>query len=374
MKKILVLHNIISPARIHLFNELNKHYHNNESTLKVFFLSKSDKNRYWKDFNIRFDYEILKNFAIRIGKKDLFTFFINPNILSALSHNNPDKIICFGWDHFAAYAANWWARKNKKEFILWSGSTKYEPSWRRTIFSPLVKYLFKNTDKFVVYGTRARDYIISLGVNPKNIEIIFNSIDIDYFKEKTKNLTRTEKKLITNKLGIKTSKIILFNGQLIERKGIYNLLEGFKDYHTYDPDVSLLIIGRGREKEKMKRIIKKMHLKDIIFTDFIQYDDLYKYYSISNLLILPSYEEVWGLVINEAMACDLPVIATKEAGASADLIEDGKNGYIIKSANSKEITKAIKNVFENNLHLKNDSWGIIQKTKTAANIIKSTLL
>jgi glycosyltransferase involved in cell wall biosynthesis len=113
----------------------------------------------------------------------------------------------------------------------------------------------------------------------------------------------------------------------------------------------------------MQEIIVKNNIGHIIFADFIQYKELYKYYSISNLLILSSREEVWGLVINEAMACGLPVITTKETGASIDLVEERKNGYIIKSNCPKCIAEAIDKVFKNCLDKENNSWEIVQKTR-----------
>ena len=80
-KKVLILHNIIVPYRVHLFNAMNVFYTRKNIKFKVIFLSESDKNRHWENFDIKFDFEVLKSSAIRVGKKDVFTFFINLNIL-----------------------------------------------------------------------------------------------------------------------------------------------------------------------------------------------------------------------------------------------------------------------------------------------------
>ncbi|MFH1457314.1 MAG: glycosyltransferase [Patescibacteria group bacterium] len=362
--KVIIIINFISPIRVFLFNKLNTYFSNKNQELKVLFLSETDKNRNWeREKNIEFQYEILDNFAIRSKRKDLNTFFINPKINKLLNKENPDKIICFGWDHFVAYAANRWARKNQKEFVLWSGSTINEKSWRRTVFNPLVKYLVKRTNHFIAYGTRAKEYLIILGAAEQNIEIFYNTIDIDYFQKEIKNFSETKKQDLKNKLGITSSKVILFNGQLIERKGIFELLEGYNQYKQKDSDISLLMIGGGQEKTRINRTINEGDIKDVILVDFIQYRNVYKYYAISDMLILPSREEVWGLVINEALACGLPVITTNKVGASADLVENGKNGYIIKVNCSDCINKAISLIFKNNLHIQNNSKKVLCKTK-----------
>lgn len=74
----------------------------------------------------------------------------------------------------------------------------------------------------------------------------------------------------------------------------------------------------------------------------IQQEELIKYYALSDIFILPSFEEVWGLVINEALASGLYVLSSKYAGASYDLIKEGWNGEIFNPKNIEEIIGLIK--------------------------------
>jgi glycosyltransferase involved in cell wall biosynthesis len=363
LKKIILIHNIVNPTRTYLFNEMDAFFRKRGYSFKVIFLSTTDKNRDWeigKEFG--FDFEILGNFAIRLKGKDIHTFFINPKIISMLNRENPDKVICFGWDHLAAYVSNHWCRKHMRDFIFFAESTTNEKSWRRTLFNPLVKYLLKRVDFFLAGGTRAKEYLVRLGVSDQKIHIFYNSVDIGYFSEQSKKLSLEEKQKIKDELGIKTDKIILFSGQLIERKGIFELLSGFADYSHSDPDISLLILGKGPAKEALKKMIRDRDVANVFFGDFVQYEDIYKYYALSDLFILPSREEVWGLVINEAASCGLPIITTSVTGASIDLVEEGKNGFIIKPNCPKCITSAIRKIFESNLHKENTSRALVQKT------------
>lgn len=372
MKKFLVIHNIIHPTRTFLFNEMHEHFKLLGFSFKVIFLSQSDKNRDWEFKNdFKFDHEILKNHSLRFGKKDLHTFFINISIWKKLNEENPDIILCFGWDHLSAYLARFWAYRNNRKFIFFAESTINEKSWRRTLFNPLVKFFVRRIDNFWAGGTRAKEYLISLRITADKISLFYNSVDIAYFSKKCNAMTSDEKTSLKEIMGIATPKTILFIGQLIERKGIYELLEGFAQYQKKDNDSSLLFIGNGIEKEKMVELIKNKNIRNVYFEKFVPYDNIYKYHAIADLFILPSREEVWGLVINEAMACRLPIISTSVTGASIDLIEEGKNGYIIEPNCPKCIGKAIEKVFKNNLHEKNNSQKIIQKTnipKMLANI------
>ena len=77
------------------------------------------------------------------------------------------------------------------------------------------------------------------------------------------------------------------------------------------------------------------------FIDFVQKDALPQYYAIADVFVLPSTEEVWGLVINEAMACGLPVISTDKVGASIDLIKQGVNGYVIPASDVDRLFESL---------------------------------
>jgi glycosyltransferase involved in cell wall biosynthesis len=74
------------------------------------------------------------------------------------------------------------------------------------------------------------------------------------------------------------------------------------------------------------------------------------------------------------LTCELPIVTTEKVGASVDLVESGKNGYIIKSNNTKGIASAIEKIFENNLDKNNNSWEIVQKTRVKNNLNKLNLL
>jgi len=140
------------------------------------------------------------------------------------------------------------------------------------------------------------------------------------------------------------SEVVIFSGRLIKRKNvdlIINSLIGFKK-------VFLLIIGDGEEKIRLSDLARRKGI-DFAITGFIEeQEELFKIYNVGDILILPSYNEPWGLVVNEAMAAGLPVIVSNECGCSLDLVRDGENGYILTDLENSEtlrnlIMKALKN-------------------------------
>lgn len=88
------------------------------------------------------------------------------------------------------------------------------------------------------------------------------------------------------------------------------------------------------------------NIKDVYFKGWVSEEMKYIYYSTSDLFVLPTLDDVWGLVINEAMCCGLPVISTKAAGASWDMIIPEENGYVVEPSNLDQLYLAMKNIME----------------------------
>jgi glycosyltransferase involved in cell wall biosynthesis len=90
-------------------------------------------------------------------------------------------------------------------------------------------------------------------------------------------------------------------------------------------DVGLLVVGNGRAKTSLEQ--KSKRLKEVVFTGHVGYETMAAYYGLADIFVLPSREEVWGLVVNEAMASGLPVVCSRNAGCCRDLVKDGVNGF-----------------------------------------------
>ncbi len=122
------------------------------------------------------------------------------------------------------------------------------------------------------------------------------------------------------------------------------MLEVFKDIKSSEPksnDWGLIIVGDGPQRREIEGFIRENNLeKDVYLAGGMLWKEVPKYYAIANVFILPSLSEPWGLVVNEAMVCGLPVIVSKKAGAYWDLVKEGENGFGFEPTNSEEL-KAI---------------------------------
>lgn len=332
MKKVVIIHNIISPHVTPLFKEIAK-----KVDLIVLYCAEKEDNRSWDHKPEGFSYKVLKNSSLKIAGKDLFTLFINTSLNKELKKIKPDVIVVSGWDQPAYYNAYIYSKFSKTKFVVWSGSTEYEKSLKRTLTKGLVKSLIKGADSFIAYGSRARKYLISLGANAKKIYISHNTTDINKYKTLTDKYRQTANKL-KQELGVSGEKIILFYGQLIERKGVMDLVEALRKVQMDLPETTLLVIGNGQQKKILE---SKKDIQNLLVLPDPGDEEICKYFALADVFVLPSKEEVWGLVVNEAMAGGLPVIVSDKAGSSVDLVKNGTNGYIFQSGNTNDLSKKI---------------------------------
>ena len=110
-----------------------------------------------------------------------------------------------------------------------------------------------------------------------------------------------------------------------------------------------VIIGSGDEEKNLLDFTVQNSLKNVVFLGFKNQTELPKFFAIADIFILPSVNEPWGLVINEAMCASLPIITTKEVGAVKDLVINGFNGITYDAGNINQLSHSIKYLVQNNL-------------------------
>jgi glycosyltransferase involved in cell wall biosynthesis len=164
-------------------------------------------------------------------------------------------------------------------------------------------------------------YLKAIGVK-KRIEIIPTGVPIEKVE------SRKSKVESRKKLGLPIEgKILLFSGRLSNEKNIPFLLNAFPAIQAQYPDVYFVLVGSG-PKEKEYRGTTGSQQHRIIFTGQIPHPDIYEYYQAADLFVYASLTETQGLVLSEAKACGLPIVALF-AGGLVDVVESGLDGYLI---------------------------------------------
>ena len=167
-------------------------------------------------------------------------------------------------------------------------------------------------------GQKTNEYLIHYGANPNNI---FNYPFTSLLKEDIldKPIKYEEKVILRNNKGYRYKRLFVSVGSFIKRKGYDLFFEALSKCHL--EDTGFLIIGGGKEKNNYINLIKKYNLKNIHLIDFCSKKEIYNYLKMSDVFFFPSREDIWGLVINEAMACGLPIISSDNVVAAIELID-----------------------------------------------------
>ena len=240
------------------------------------------------------------------------------------------------------------ALKWKKNYLKYEGRYYYHCHNKVNMDFGCIDIIEK-TNKFISVS----DYIgkdlknFSDRIKNKKFVTLKNIIDYEKFE---KNITETEKNILKNKYHIDSNeKVIIFVGRLTEEKGIKQLLMAINDV-TYK-NFKLLIVGSYFFNTKVKSDFEKeldelvnKNKERIIFTGYINYNEIYQLYKISDFAVLPSmWDEPAGLTIQEAEACGFPVITTNSGGIPEYVI----NGSSIIIKKDKNIVENLKTEIEN---------------------------
>lgn len=316
--KLLFMTNVPSPYRVDFFNELGKH-----CDLTVFFEKETsdERNETWKEYRF-------KNFhgVFLKGKSIGVDVAFCPEVTRRLKEQEFDYVICGDFTSPTGMLAIKYLRGNSIPYFLEAdgGTAKNGKGFKEIV----KKYFIQGATGYFSTSKSCDNYFMAYGADVKRIyRYPFTSLhDTDILD---KPPTKTDKEKLREELGLKEEKIIISVGRFSYLNGYgkgYDVL--LKVCERLPNDIGIYIIGDDPTEEFVKWKEDK-HLNQLHYLPFKRKKDLLKYYQAADLSVFLSRGEAWGLVVNESMANGLPVITTDACVAGLELIENGKNGFIV---------------------------------------------
>lgn len=340
--RLVLITGIISPYRIPVFNELASR---GDVDLRVIFLADTNPlTRQWLVYKdeIRFRYEVLPSYRFRAGGRSLV---LNWGMTRALRRAEPAAIICGGYNDIASWRALAWARSHRVPFVLWAESNLHDQRRGHAAVEALKRAFVKRCDRFAVPGSASAQYLKTYGARDADIETAPNAVDTELFSRQAER-ARDDGGRARERLGL-PARYFLFVGRLLPGKGIFDLVDA---YQTLAPEIKsltkLVFVGDGPSRQQLEQRARSAGPGSIQLAGFVHREQLGSYYGLADAFIFPTHSDPWGLVVNEAMACGLPVIATDVAGATADLVKDGWNGYVVRAGDIGGLAAAMKSISE----------------------------
>jgi glycosyltransferase involved in cell wall biosynthesis len=134
---------------------------------------------------------------------------------------------------------------------------------------------------------------------------------------------------------------LLYCGRLVPLKCVDTLLEAFERIADFRPDWDLVIAGDGPLRRALEAQVSERVRSRVKWLGFLQFDELAACYHCCDAFVLPSEYEPWGLVINEAVAAGLPVVAAEGVGAAVEMVRHGTNGFLVPARDVGALRDAI---------------------------------
>ncbi len=198
------------------------------------------------------------------------------------------------------------------------------------------RFLFKRVDGVETPGNDGKQFAMRYGVPSERIFFATHTVDIEHYKSGSKD-ARVDRELLRQELAV-FGTVFICVGRLWWGKGINYLLEAFEQVQKAScEEVSLLLVGDGPQEAQLKRFCFERGLRNVVFAGFHQKQELPRYYAAADVFVFSTLGDPYGLVVDEAMACSLPVISTAAAGEITDRVDEGINGYIVPPENSEAL-------------------------------------
>lgn len=312
MMKILWLTNIPSPYRVKFFNELGK-----KCDLTVIFEkgSSSERDESWKDFQLE-NFKAIFLSGKSVGVAEAICFSVVKYI-----NKEYDHIVVTNYSDPTGIIAVIYMKSRGIHYEI-EGDGAF-PILNSRLKRSVKKFILSKAD--ICFSTaKLHDKYYRINGVPKEkiIRYPFTSISKNEIIEVPVNLGIKQK--LKNQLNAKERYMVLAVGQFIPRKGYDNLI---KAASYLDESYGIYIVGGDAPKEYTE-MVKKYNCKNVHFIDFKKSEELSEYYKAADIFVHPTREDIWGLVVNEAMAKGLPVITTNKCIAGLEMIQNNINGTI----------------------------------------------
>lgn len=324
--KVLFVTNLPSPYRVDFFNQLSDFC---ELTVVYERHSAADRDKKWvKDANGQYKVEYLKNLKIGADKS------IGFELIKFLKKHQFNRIVFCGYSSPTIMIGIIYCRLHHIKYFIESDG-EFELKNKDFFLKRQIKrFLISRCDGILTTCETDKKSFISLGADESKItKYPFSSVMNAEILDRC--IIDDEKASLRNELDLQGEKIVLSVGRFIPVKGFDVLIQAAQ---LTKPNIKIYIVG-GTPSEEYLQLCKDN--QRVSFLNFMNKAELRRVYCAADLFVLPTRGDVWGLVINEAMACGLPVVTTDKCGAGEEMIINGTNGYIIPTDNSKALADAI---------------------------------
>ena len=302
-------------------------------------------------FGVEFDWDtpVLDGYPYRflnnVAKKPAVSGYFGmdtPDVKKVIEREKYDAVIINGWHYKSAWQAIRACWQTKTPVMARSDSHLHtERSLaKRAAKRPFYRWFIPKLDACLAVGKWSRDYFLHYGARPESVFMVPHVIDDRYFcRESARRLAQRNQ--LRAHWGIdRDAATFLFAGKFIEKKRPMDFIRAVKRASRASSRVAGLMVGDGPLRTTCEEFTKANKLP-ISFAGFLNQSEIAKAYVAADALVLPSVNETWALVVNEAMACGRPCFVSDQVGCAPDLIVQDETGAIFPMGNHEVLANLL---------------------------------
>jgi len=262
-----------------------------------------------------------------------------------LSKAQPAVVVVSGWSTFASQAAFAWCVTRRVPYLLFveSHDLLRRATWRRLIRRAVVPPFFRHAAGVLAVGALSRASVLAYGVDPERVHLFANTVDVESWGERA-DMLAAQRPELRRRLGIDDDDVVVLSvARLVAEKRPDALLRAVAA--AGDPRLVLVLVGEGPERGPLERLARSLDVRLVLPGD-LPWDEVVEVYVAADVFSLLSARETWGVVVNEALACGLPLVLSDRVGAAADLLRDGENGVLVPDGDVAAAAQALRRLAE----------------------------
>ncbi len=312
-KRLAILTNMLTPYRLIAYRRLGDAF----DTLILH--GGTEPNRHW-ELNVPANLKTRKVWTCQVVRKkkigvagisDTNYVHLNLGLLWSLPRFRPDVIISHEMGLRTILALLYGKLTSTMVWVWWGGTLHSERNITRSRVR-LRRWLARHVQRWISYGASTTEYLESLGIPRERILQIQNCVQQEIFQP-VEDVTCDEGRV---------RPVILSVGQLLQRKGLDKLIAACGRLAAREAQFSLVIVGQGPEKENLIRLAAANGLEHFEILPNQSQRTLNTIYRAADVFVFPTLEDVWGLVVNEAMWAGTPVLCSQYAGCARELLSE----------------------------------------------------
>jgi glycosyltransferase involved in cell wall biosynthesis len=268
---------------------------------------------------------------------------LTPQIWRLLNRERFDVLVIGGWSLMATQLAIIWARTHGVPYLIVSENHLREnrPRWIEGVKRLVLPHVVPPAAGHLVTGTLSREHQLHYGARADAITVFPNTIDVEEYSRRAEEL-RERRAEIRRGLGIPEDAVAVTQVcRFIPFKGLDDAVEAVAlAQKRVATSLHLLLVGSGPLRDELEARAAQLGVP-VTFTGWRAGDALLEAYAATDIFMLLSRREPWGIVVNEAASFGLPLILTEGVGAGPDLLVPGENGELVVSGDIENAASAI---------------------------------